>query len=87
MTQLNIDQEKTQRTRGELLAEFGPLIWGKHLMKALGFPSQQAFRQAVRRGKVPVKVFEIAGRRGKFALTDEVECWLSTLSATTVEKT
>lgn len=87
MTQGNDDQQITQGTRGELLTEFGPLISGKHLTKALGFPSQQAFRQAVRRGTVPVKVFEIAGRRGKFALTDEVECWLSTLSAASEKKT
>lgn len=87
MTHGKDDQQITQGKRGELLAEFGPLISGKHLTKALGFPSQQAFRQAVRRGTVPVKVFEIAGRRGKFALTEEVECWLTRLSSATEEKT
>lgn len=54
----------------------GALIGGANLTKALGYPSQGAFRQAVLRNRVPVHVFEIEGRRGRFALACDVAAWL-----------
>lgn len=64
----------------DLRTKHGPLIGGGDLTKVLGYKSQEAFRQALRRGTLPVTVFELEGRRGKFALTDDIENWLSTFS-------
>jgi len=66
----------------ELVAEFGPLIGGHDLRRALGFRSRGAFRQALERGHVPVPVFQIEGRRGKFAFTADVVVWLKQMRAT-----
>lgn len=48
---------------------------GARLTCILGYPSQAAFRQAVARG-VPVPVFTIEGRRGKFAHVHDIATWL-----------
>ena len=58
---------------------YGPLVGGKDLMRLLGFKTSAAFRRAARMNKLGIHTFEIEGRRGKFAFTDEVECWLATL--------
>jgi hypothetical protein len=63
--------------RTNLHLQFGPLIGGKDLVRNLGYKSAAAFRQAVRRGTLPVEVFEIPNRRGKFALTSDIERWLA----------
>lgn len=64
----------------DLLREFGPLIGGVELQRALGFKSAVTFRRAARLGQLPVKVFEVQGRRGKFALTSDVARWLNKVS-------
>lgn len=61
----------------ELLDRYGPLIGNKELQRALGYPSAEAFRQALAREQVPVPVFVVPQRRGKFALTSEVARWLA----------
>lgn len=61
----------------ELQERYGPLMSGMVLVKALGYGSADAFRQAVSRQTVPVVVFPIAERRGKFALTRDVALWLA----------
>ncbi|MDR7123091.1 hypothetical protein [Rheinheimera soli] len=61
----------------ELQERYGPLMSGMVLVKALGYGSADAFRQAVSRQTVPVAVFPIAERRGKFALTRDVALWLA----------
>lgn len=53
------------------------LLGGEALRKALGYPSNEALRQAFSRGTVPVPVFTIAHRRGKFALVKDVAAWLA----------
>ena len=40
------------------------------------YPTAAAFRKARIRGTLPVAEFDIAGRRGRFALTQEVARWL-----------
>ena len=65
----------------DLEARHGPLLSGTALQKMLGFPSAAAFRQAASRGQLPVAVFTIPNRRGRFALTREVAGWLATLQA------
>lgn len=60
-----------------LSSEYGPLIGGAALVKALGFRSSEALRQAVSRKKLPVKTFPIKNRRGRFAYTVDVARWLA----------
>lgn len=64
-----------------LVRTHGWLIGGAQLVHVLAFPSAAAFRQAKLRGKLPVRVFPISGRRGHFALTTDVADWLATISA------
>lgn len=59
----------------------GPLLNGTALYRALGLPSAAAFRQAASRGQLPVPVFTIPNRRGRFALTRDVAAWLVSLQA------
>lgn len=65
----------------ELVRRHGWLIGSAALVKALAFPSPAAFRQAIHRGKLPVRVFRIPGRKGQFALTTEVAAWLLSVAA------
>lgn len=62
----------------DMLQLYGPTMFGKNLINALGFSSGDAFRQAVSRKTVPVAVFSIEKRKGKFALTKDVAYWLAT---------
>jgi hypothetical protein len=62
------------------MRQFGPVIGGSELRKVLGFRSAVTFRRAIRQGKLAVKVFELEGRRGKFALTADVARWLARVS-------
>lgn len=66
-------------TAKELLARHGPLIGGLELAKVLNFKNMAAFRQALRRGTIPIRVFELPRRRGKFALTQDLAAWLESL--------
>jgi len=61
----------------ELSSLHGPMMSGDKLRVALGYPSQEAFRQAFVRKKTPIPVFSIEHRRGKFALTKDVARWLA----------
>lgn len=53
------------------------MLGGAALYRALGFPTAAAMRQAVSRGRVPVPLFDIENRRGRFALTRDVALWLA----------
>lgn len=66
----------------DLFREYGVMLTGKNLIKILGYPSKDAFRQACRRGTVPVPLFEIENRRGKYALVKDVARWLAHRRAT-----
>lgn len=69
----------------DLLSLYGPMLSGEALRKALGYRSQDALRQALSRGQVPVPVFPIENRRGKFALTKDVALWLAQQRSRSVE--
>src|ERR1700741_3315182 len=66
-----------RRLEADLFRQHGPMLSGSHLCAALGYPSRDAFRQAVARGTVPIPVFPIANRRGKSALVMDVANWLA----------
>lgn len=61
----------------ELSDRYGPMLGGTNLSTALGYKSQAAFRQAAVRNTVPVPVFAIPRRKGKFALSREVARWMA----------
>lgn len=73
------------RIEQTLYKEFGPLLFGKSLYKALGFPSAEAFRQATARKHITIDVFNIKNRRGKFALSHDVAKWLATQKINNVD--
>jgi hypothetical protein len=59
-----------------LIGRYGPLMGSAALAEALGFSSVGAFRQACWRGKVNIQLFNLPGRNGRFALTQDVVRWL-----------
>lgn len=63
----------------DLLHRYGPVIGHDDLRQALGYASLDAFRQALSRGLLPVPVFPIPHRRGKFALAKDIASWLASL--------
>ena len=56
--------------------QFGPVIGGKDLYSALGFKTYPAFHRINSLGELGVHVFKLTGRRGWFALTEDVAKWL-----------
>jgi len=62
----------------ELMERYGPLLSNDNLRVALGFVSMDAFRQALARKTMPIPVFPLPNRRGKYALVKDVAIWLST---------
>jgi hypothetical protein len=66
-----------------LLRQYGPLLGPEDLRHALAFQSRSALHQAVVRGAVPIRVFKLPSRNGRFALTHELAQWLADLSVPT----
>lgn len=56
-----------------------PLMGGRELYRALGFRTPAAFFAAERDQRLPVKVFKLPGRRGRFAFTVDVQQWIASL--------
>ena len=75
------DHEKTKALaellEHELMGRYGPLISNDDLRVALGYVSMDAFRQALARKTMPIPVFPLPNRRGKYALVKDVAIWLS----------
>ncbi len=59
-----------------LVRALGAAIGGEPLSRALGYPSQDAFRKAQQRGRLPVATFTVEGRRGRFASAVDIAAWL-----------
>lgn len=66
-----------QLLENDLLKQYGPILTGHSLRKSLGYTSMDAMRQAVARDTVPVPIFPLKNRRGKFALAKDVANWLA----------
>lgn len=60
----------------DLMSRYGPIIGREDLRKALGYKTDDAFRQALSRNTIPIPVFEIEHRKGKFALVKDLAAWL-----------
>lgn len=71
-------QDLAREIQRDLYKTTGPLLFGEKLYTALGFPSGDAFRQALSRSNIPAEVFSLPNRRGKFALSRDVALWLAT---------
>lgn len=61
----------------DLIRECGIMVYGQDLCRILGYSSLSAFRQSVYRNTVPVTLFSIPKRRGKFALSKDIAYWLA----------
>jgi len=61
----------------DLLAWYGPVLTGDALRRCLGYSNMAALRQAIARKKVPIPIFPLKDRRGKFALAKDVAHWLA----------
>jgi hypothetical protein len=59
-----------------LVRHYGAAIGGRDLREALGFKSASAFCRAVQAGRLPIRLFKMEGRRGRFALATDVAEWL-----------
>lgn len=71
----------TEALERDLLTRYGPILGGEALRHALGYASTDAFRQALSRRQLPVPIFELPNRRGKFALAKDVAHWLASARA------
>lgn len=60
-----------------LLREYGAVVGGRQLRKALGFETPAAFSKAVREGYLPLEFFAVPGRRGRFVTVIELAKWIS----------
>lgn len=79
---MNLERE----LEDSLVQQAGPLLTGDLLVSSLGYSSKDAFRKALQRGTLPVVVFEIPKRRGKFALTRDVAKWLASQKQSALRK-
>lgn len=84
MAQPNALEQLSKALECQLLSHYGPLLGSRELWRVLGYSSPASFRQAKFRNQLPVKIFEIEGRRGSFALTIEVAAWLATQRLPTI---
>lgn len=62
----------------DLKDRYGLMVGGSALWRELGYASYDAFRKAKQRGTIEVPLFEVPNRRGFFALSKEVACWIAT---------
>ncbi|WP_205623897.1 hypothetical protein [Pseudoalteromonas rubra] len=62
----------------DLLGLYGsPILSGEQLRLAMGYRSVEALRQSIVRNTIPITVFTIQNRRGRYALTKDVALWLA----------
>ena len=62
----------------QLLQLYGsPIVSGENLKAALGFNSLDALRKSITRGKLPIPLFPMENRKGKYALVKDVACYLA----------
>jgi len=70
--------ELSAELEADLMRFYGsPLLSGEDLKGALGCRSIDALRQAIIRNTIPVPVFKIKNRRGKYALIKDIAHYLA----------
>ncbi|WP_447896485.1 hypothetical protein [Stenotrophomonas acidaminiphila] len=75
----NARQKRVEQLEGELRAKYGAEIGGTDLRTLLGYKTAESFRKAVQRGKIPVRTYLHALRRGRFASTRILAEWMESL--------
>lgn len=70
-------EELANSLESNLLGRHGPVMTGDELLRALGYPSREAFRQSLIRNTVAIPLFDLEYRRGKFALVKDVARYLA----------
>lgn len=76
-------RELAEALEKQMLEQYGMhIITGKALCSALGYKNVDALRQAIHRNQIPVPLFTIETRRGKFALVKDIAYWLASKSRT-----
>lgn len=69
-----------------LIERFGPLMCSKDVQQALRFKTPEGFRAARTRGRLPLTMFRLPGRRGLFAKTSDVAELISQQIMSTAEE-
>lgn len=73
---LGKDANGLERLRADLLNQYGVMLDHLELRKVLGYRTASAFQRAITLGRLGVPVFNVPGRRGKFAFSSDVAEWL-----------
>jgi hypothetical protein len=69
-----------------LLDEYGATLSSAAVAKLLGFNNLNSLAQARRRGHVPIRMFQLRGRREWFATAADVGAWLDQLGTAPSEE-
>lgn len=77
MAEMQIDEDLVKAFEERLSQRHGLMLPSAALAAALGYPTMRAYHQAVSRQTIPVPLFQIEHRRGRFALTRDVARWLA----------
>jgi hypothetical protein len=77
MTLPKLEEPLAVSLERDLMNRYGPMVSGDALRLVLGYTSGEAFRQALSRRTVPIPVFGLPNRRGKFALVKDIAAWLA----------
>ncbi len=72
--------DKSECIDKQLIMQYGELMDCHSLMHVLGYKSYSTFKLAISNRTLGIKVFDVPGRRGKFALTRHVSRWLLLLA-------
>lgn len=81
MNDISATCDKVAGYEVNLLKTYGALVYGHDLWKLIGYPSSEAFRQAVKRKSVPIPTFKRDGYRMRFARSHDVAVWLASMDS------
>jgi len=70
-------KERCDEIYREILGDVGNVVTGEPLRRALGFSTLGAMTKAIERKKLPLPLFDMPNRRGKFILARELACFLA----------
>lgn len=71
-----INNDLASQLEADMHVKYGFMVSGEELSQILGYPTRAAFRQAIVRGTVPIPVFKLPNRRGRFALVKDISLFL-----------
>jgi hypothetical protein len=77
MAEMQVDEDLVKAFEERLTQRHGLMLPSAALATALGYPTMRAYHQAVSRQTIPVPLFQIEHRRGRFALARDVARWLA----------